>query len=119
MNDNTPLDPPDVPEWAWDIIEKHDLAYRSDTPLTAATVLLADSAFDLKTLSETAHLEQALTPDTRRHMAACAEMIADALRLAELCPSKPTSGTVTEEEDGTLTWAPRSASDADDPVSER
>ena len=111
MNENTPLDPPDVTKWAWEIIEKHDLAYRSDAPLAAATVLLTDAAFDLKMLSETAHREQAFSPDARRHAAACAAMIEDALMLAELRPSKPTSGTVTEDDEGTLTWAPRDTSD--------
>jgi hypothetical protein len=113
MNDNTPVDPLDVPEWAWEIIEKHYLAFRSDTPLAAATVLLADAAFDLKTLSETAHREQALAPDTRRHVAACAEILADAIRLADLCPSKPARGTVSAEEDGTLTWPPEDWSPED------
>jgi hypothetical protein len=111
MNDNRELDVPNMPAWAWEIIEQHDLAYRSDTLLAATTVLLADAAFDLKMLSEMAFEQQALSPDIRRHAAACAEMIEDALMLAELCPSKPASGTITEENDGTLNWTPHAPSD--------
>ena len=40
-------------------------------------------------------------------------MIADALKLAPLCPSEPVPGTVTEAEDGTLTWADRRAATLD------
>lgn len=61
MNDNDRLDPLSVPELAYEIIERHDLAFRSDTPFAAATVLLADAAFDPKMLSETAFSQQALS----------------------------------------------------------
>lgn len=106
MNDNSLLDPPDVPEWAWEIIERHDLGLRADAPLAAVIVLLTDAAFDLGELSRTAFREAALTAETRRRATACAAMIEDAVALAALCPSEPTSGTVTEADDGTLTWAP-------------
>ena len=111
MNDNTPLDPDDLPEWAWDIVEKYDLGLRTDSPLAAATALLADVAFDLKELSSTAFREQAVTAEARQGIASCATMLTDTLKLAQLCLSEPCSGTVTEAADGTQTWAPVDASD--------
>lgn len=111
-NDNLPLDPPDMPEWAWDIIERHDLAFRADTALAAANALLEDVSFDLRRLSRTVFSQQAFTPEAQRQAADCEAQIADALRLAALCPSTPKSGKVRDNEDGTLTWAPLEPTDA-------
>lgn len=114
INDNFRLDPSNVPEWAWEIIERRDLAFRADTPLAAATVLLADVAFDVTQLSRTAFSEQALTPDSKRILSWCETMITDAIALGELCSSEPAPGTVEELEDGTLTWSDLNrAGDAD------
>ncbi|MCJ2069351.1 hypothetical protein MKK75_11175 [Methylobacterium sp. J-030] len=111
MNDNTPLDADDFAEWVWDIVERYDLGLRADSPLAGATVLLADAAFDLKELELKTFREQALTEETRGGIAACAVMLADVLKLAQLCPGEPSAGHVTETDDGTLTWAPAGASD--------
>ena len=110
MNDNEPpLYCSDPPDWAWDIIDKHDLAARTDCPLAAATVLLTDAADLLKEASLSAHREQAISPETKRLIAECKTMIADAEKLYPLCPTQPVAGTVTESDDGTLTWSPDSA----------
>ena len=111
MNDNLPLDPDNLPDWAWDIVERHDLYERADCPLAATIVLLHDLAFDLEELGLTAFREQALSTKTRQAMAACAAMLSDALKLAPLCPTEPCSGVVVEAGDGTLTWAEPAAAD--------
>ena len=95
----------DLPDWAWEIIERHDLALRADSPLAAATVLLTDAAFDLTELSRTTFGEQALSPTMRAKAEACRAALADALALAKLCPTHPTPGVVREREDGTLEWS--------------
>lgn len=111
MNDNTPLDPDDLPEWAWDIVERYDLGLRTDSPRAAVTVLLDDAADKLKELSLTTFRDQAITAEAREGITACASMLFDILKLAQLCSSEPCAGTVSEAADGTLTWAPVGASD--------
>ncbi len=84
MNTYDPTD--DLPEWVWTIIDRHDLAKRADSPLSAAAVLLTDAADRLDDLSRTAFCQQALTPATQAKADVCVTMIADALRLAIMCP---------------------------------
>lgn len=111
MNDNTLLDQEDLPAWACDIVERYDLGLRTDSPRAAVTVLLNDVADDLKELSLTTFRGQAVTAEARKGITTCAKMLADTLKLAQLCSSEPCAGTVTEAADGTLTWVPVGASE--------
>lgn len=106
MNDNTPIDDDDFPEWVWDIVDKHDLSERTDSPLAGATVLLNDAADLLKDAVSKAFEEQALSSETLSWVNRCVDMIADAVKLSVLCDSTPEPGVVTKGEDGTLTWSP-------------
>ena len=104
MNDNTAR-ACDDPDWVWDIVDRHDLGLRTDGPLSAVTVLLTDAADILAHTSREVFGDNTFTGQSRERALACATMIADALKLAPLCPGEPVPGTVTEAEDGTLTWA--------------
>ncbi len=64
----------DIPEWAWDIINRDDLLLRAKCPLEAVTVLLTDAAEQLREATAWAFREQGLMPDTLRQMTACAAM---------------------------------------------
>lgn len=111
MNDNHQLGDDDFPEWMWEIVDRHDLGERADSPLGAATVLLTDAADDLTEVGRRVFAEQALTPAVMEKIETCAAMLADVLRLAALCPSQPSPGNITKAPDGTLTWAPLGAED--------
>ena len=107
MNENQQLEDLDiVPDWAWDLIEKHDLGIRADCPMAAVSVLLHDAAVMLKDLEETSFREQAVTGDLRGKLNHCEAMISDAVTPAALCPSTPEPGTVVVLEDGTRQWSP-------------
>ena len=106
MNDNFLLDEDDLPDWGWEIIDKHDLGVRADCPRAGATVLLTDAADILKHASLRTFQEQAISSETLSQVNQCTVMIADALKLAALCSSTPEPGVVTESEDGALTWSP-------------
>ena len=106
MNDNEPIGELGIPSWAEAIVDRHDLGFRADSPFSAATVLLTDAAEDLKSVAATMFQEQAMTADTLRRARSCLAMLTDAIKLARLCPSEPQKGTVSEIEDGSLTWSP-------------
>ncbi|WP_267422919.1 hypothetical protein [Methylobacterium sp. GC_Met_2] len=88
MNENTSLDADDLPEWAWDIVERHDLGLRADSPFTGANVLVHDVAGEPKELSARIAREGGVTGETLNGVAACAAMLTDALKLASLCPDQ-------------------------------
>lgn len=106
MNDNEALGDLGIPIWAEAIVDRHNLGLRADSPLSAATVLLTDAAVDLKGIAAVVFQEQAITPDTLRLAESCLAMLNDAIELARLCPNEPENGTVSESEDGKLTWSP-------------
>ena len=94
----------DIPDWAWEIVERHQLEERTDCPRGAVTLLLTDAADMLMATRMIAFEEQAVTAETRRAISQCLTMVGDALKLSELCPTEPTAGTVTIGDDGTMTW---------------
>lgn len=84
----------DLPEWVWDLVDKHDLAERTDCPFAAVIVLLSDAGERLKELAMIAHREQAITATTKRRINECKVMIADAERLYAFSPTEPPSEDV-------------------------
>lgn len=86
MNDKILLDCNDMPDWAWEIAERYDLIPRSDSPYTGAMALVMDAAYDLKKLSGRVRHKTCLTNEMVQEAAACAAMLADAAKLASLCP---------------------------------
>ncbi|WP_336490734.1 hypothetical protein [Methylobacterium nigriterrae] len=104
MNDNEFIGESGVPEWAEEIIDKHDLWLRADEPLSAALVLLTDAAADLKEVSMMAFKKQALSPSVMSRLSEIIYMVEDARKLSRLCSDEPAAGTVDDGGDGTLTW---------------
>lgn len=106
MNDNLAHEEDELQEWVWEIVDKHDLGLRADSPLAAATVLMTDAGFLLSELSSTAFREQAMTTRTKEQLATIIDILSDAQRLATLCDEEPHAGHVSTDAEGTLTWAP-------------
>jgi len=102
MNDNQPLAEFDIPDWAWDIIDRHDLGFRTDNPRAAVTVLLTDAAEILKEAGATAFREAAVSIEVEGRARDALAIVTDAISLAVLCRRDPAPGIVTELEDGTL-----------------
>jgi hypothetical protein len=96
----------DIPDWAWNIVDKHDLACRTDSPLAAATVLLVDAGMLLAEIGATVFREQAITPLAKQRLTTVTAMLSDAGRLSALCDEVPTVGVVSTARDGMKTWAP-------------
>ncbi|MCJ2065828.1 hypothetical protein MKK63_24435 [Methylobacterium sp. J-088] len=102
MNDMTLLDPDDLPEWAWEIAERYDLIPRSDSPYTGAMALVMNAACDLKKLSRRLRRKPRLTNEMVQEVAACAAMLADAAKLASLCPEQFSAEEDAKADDGSL-----------------
>lgn len=85
MDIQIPLETDDLPAWAWDVVERHNLGLRADSPFTGANVLVHDAASDLSELSDRISREGGLTTETLRAVTASAAMLTDALKLASLC----------------------------------
>ena len=105
MNDRTLLDCNDMPDWAWEITERYDLIPRSDSPYTGTMALVMDAACDLKKLSGRVRREARLTNEMVQEVAACAAMLADAVKLASLCPEQLSAEKDAKADDGSLTLA--------------
>lgn len=67
--------------------------------------MVTDAAHDLAEAARRTFDEQAFSAETLKSVTDCAAMVADAIKLAPLLSDQPLAGTVTEGEDGTLTWA--------------
>ena len=102
MNDNESMAELDIPDWAWDIIDRHDLGLRTDCAQAAVTVLLHDAAEILRAASVTAFREAAVSIEVEGRARDALVMVTDAVSLAGLCARDPAPGVVTELEDGTL-----------------
>ena len=75
LNDKFSPAADDLPDWAWDIVDRHDLGIRADCALAGATLLLTDAAEFLKEAAQKAFRGQALTPGTLGQVNACAAII--------------------------------------------
>ena len=100
MNDKILFDPDDIPDWAWEIAERYDLIPRSDSPYTGAMALVMDAAYDLRKLSGRVRREARLTNEMVQEVAACAAMLADAAKLASLCPEQLSAEEDAKADDG-------------------
>lgn len=85
MNDNDRDDKRHDAAWVHDLLDKHDLHFRADTPEGCVVVLALDAACDLEIAGRCMHEERAVTAKSVTEVRRLIAMLEDALAFATLC----------------------------------